>query len=160
MAGGMSRGALSSVVGGETRLAVVIWVAILWIVTAVLPSASALEVVVHPSQGQASVTRNALRAMFGMRLRTWPDGTPVKVFVFDNESTDHRQFSKRILGIFPHQLSQAWDRLVFSGTGQAPEVVDSKEEMLLKIGSTPGAIGYLPQAMIDDRVRQVDIPES
>ena len=39
----------------------------------------------------------------------------------------------------------AWDRLVFSGTGQAPDTVTSTEEMLARVASTPGAIGYLSQ---------------
>lgn len=124
------------------------------------PWVDAQEVVIHPSQKDSPLTRNALRAMFGMRLRTWPDGTPVKVFVLREDSSTHKAFAKRILQIFPHQLSRAWDRLVFSGTGQAPQVVQSPEEMLARVANTPGAIGYLPPESIDERVQRVGIRES
>lgn len=135
------------------------WIAIAWIWCALVlaPGVDAQEVVIHPSQNESRITRNALRAMFGMRLRTWPDGTPIRVFVLREDSSTHKAFAKRILQIFPHQLSRAWDRLVFSGTGQAPQVVQSPEEMLAKVASTPGAIGYLPPESIDERVQRVGI---
>lgn len=124
------------------------------------PAAVAQEVIVHPSQVQSGLSLNALRAMFGMRLRTWPDGTPVTVYVLRDDSDTHRAFAKRILQIFPQQLNRAWDRLVFSGTGQAPEVVQSPQEMLLRVAATPGAIGYLPGELVDDRVQRMEIPET
>jgi hypothetical protein len=46
-------------------------------------------------------------------------------------------------------MRSAWDRLVYSGTGQAPLEVSSEEEMRAKIASTPGAIGYLKTVSID-----------
>ncbi|MGH8580646.1 MAG: hypothetical protein ACREVK_11175 [Gammaproteobacteria bacterium] len=124
------------------------------------PAARTQEVIVNRSQAQGELSRNALRALFGMRLRAWPDGTAVRVFVLGDDSAAHKTFAKRVLQIFPHQLSRAWDRLVFSGTGQAPEVVQSPEEMLVKVASTPGAIGYVPGEVSDERVQRVEIPGS
>lgn len=140
------------------------WVALAWLLTwseiIWVPWASAQEVVTHPSQQGSHLTLNALRGMFGMRLRTWADGTPVTVFVLGDGSAIHQTFAKRVLQIFPHQLSRAWDRLVFSGTGQTPEVVKSAGDMLVRVANTPGAIGYLPTEMIDERVQRVEIPGS
>lgn len=120
-----------------------------------------------------AITRNALSAIFGMRLRAWADGTPIRVYVLPDENAVHITFSKEILGVFPHQLRTAWDRLVFSGTGQAPlevadeaemrariagiegarpVVVGSEEEMREKLARNVGAIGYLSRKMIDQRV--------
>jgi len=42
-------------------------------------------------------------------------------------------------------LKRSWDILVFSGSGQAPSVAESTKEMLQKVSSTPGAIGYVPE---------------
>lgn len=140
------------------------WVTLVWLLTwseiIWVPRANAQEVVIHPSQQDSQLTLNALRGMFGMRLRTWPDGTPVKVFVLGDDSAVHQAFAKRVLQIFPHQLSRAWDRLVFSGTGQTPQVVKSAGDMLVRVINTPGAIGYLPSEMIDERVQRVEITGS
>ncbi len=92
-----------------------------------------------------------------MRLQTWPDGTAIKVFVMPDDAPFHAVFSKEKLNVFPYQLRTAWDRLVFSGTGQAPETVTSQEEMLAKVASTPGAIGYLTKSRMDGRVNVLQI---
>lgn len=120
--------------------------------------AFAQEIVVNPSlAGEQDIKLNALRAIFSMRLRTWPDGTPVRVFVLDDDKDLHVKFAKKRLDIYPHQLRYSWDRLVYSGTGQAPTKVSSEKEMLEKVAATPGAIGYLPENLINDKVHVLSI---
>jgi ABC-type phosphate transport system substrate-binding protein len=115
------------------------------------------EVIVNPHLEKEGLKLNALRAIFSMRLRAWSDGTPVRVFVLGDEARVHISFSKKKLQIFPHQLRYAWDRLVYSGTGQAPIKVNSEEEMRKKVAATPGAIGYLPEDLIDESVHVLHI---
>lgn len=103
----------------------------------------------HNQALEGVLTKSGLRAVFGMRLRTWPDGSPIRVFVLPDRHPLHTQFCKRLLGVFPHQMRSAWDRLVYSGTGQAPVEVNSEEEMATKIASTTGAIGYLKNVATD-----------
>ncbi|ADJ28718.1 substrate-binding domain-containing protein [Nitrosococcus watsonii] len=129
---------------------------ILTIIFPVIPEVGAQEVIVNPDAPEMKLTRSTLRAIFSMRLRTWPDGSLIKVFVLSDNSPLHIQFSKKILNIFPYQLRRTWDRLVYSGTGQAPIEVDSIKEMGNKVASTPGAIGYLPGGNTDFRVRVVE----
>lgn len=96
----------------------------------------------------SSVTQNIgsseLRSIFSMRRRSWKDGSAIHVFVLPDTHPTHKAFCKNKLGIFPHRLRKIWDRLVFTGTGQAPTEVQSLEEMRSKVMQTPGAIGYLP----------------
>ena len=139
-----------------SRLFGVIFILFLCVPGMSLP-ADAQEIVVNPNLKKEHLSLNALRAMFGMRLRNWPDGTPVKVFVLNDDSKLHASFSKKKLEIFPHQLRYAWDRLVYSGTGQAPTKVDSEEEMREMVASTPGAIGYLPLDLVDETVHMLNI---
>jgi hypothetical protein len=106
-----------------------------------------------------SVELATLRAIFGMRLLEWPDGTPIRVYVMNSDSELHHQFTKGTLQIFPYQLQQAWDRLVFSGTGQAPREVASVEEMRRRISETPGAIGYLPANELTENIARVEVVE-
>ncbi|MEI2743075.1 MAG: hypothetical protein V9G63_11720 [Candidatus Competibacter sp.] len=101
------------------------------------------------------LSQNALSAIFGMRLRKWEDGSPIKVFVLPDDNLLHVEFSKYILHVFPYQLRAAWDRLVFSGTGEEPVKVMSEQQMRDLVGSTPGAIGYLRGSMIDDTVKAI-----
>lgn len=113
-----------------------------------------IAIVTHPNVTaiQRNISKNSLKAIFGMRLRTWSDGSTIKVFVLPDDDQLHQHFSKEKLNVFPYQLRSAWDRLVFSGMGQSPIKVRSKEEMLKKVAGTPGAIGYIWRDYIDDTI--------
>lgn len=104
--------------------------------------ASDLEVLINPDHADTPVDRSLLRTIFTMRTRTWTDGQPVRVFVMPDTNEIHDQFCRELLGIYPYVLRSAWDRMVFTGTGFAPEVVHSEIEMRAKVSTTPGAIGY------------------
>lgn len=121
------------------------------------PTEPAIVVITSASSTENAIPRSTLRAMFGMRLHKWNDGTPVKVYVFRDEVAEHVLFSKEVLQVFPHQLRQAWDRLVFSGLGQYPEQVSSSQEMLSKVAATPGAIGYVQSSEVNQYVRILQI---
>ena len=120
-------------------------------------ASEAYEVVTNPGVSEKTLSKGSLRAIFGMRLHSWPDGTAVKVFVMPDDAPLHAAFSKEKLNVVPYQLRSAWDRLVFSGTGQAPDTVASADEMLARVASTPGAIGYLPKSKTDSSVHVLQI---
>jgi hypothetical protein len=121
--------------------------------------APAQEVVINPDAGITKIDLPTLRAIFGMRQTEWPNGISVTPFVMDSDSQLHTRFAKNVLQVFPYQLQQAWDRLVFSGTGQAPLVVNSPSEMRRRVAQTPGGIGYLPSEYLGDSVLIVEVVE-
>lgn len=129
----------------------------LWIVAAEVSANDHYEIVTNPGVTEKTLSVNSLRSIFSMRLKTWSDGTKIRVFVLSDEDQLHQIVSKEKLNVFPYQLRSTWDRLVFSGTGQAPIKVNSNEEMLARIATTPGAIGYLWRANINENVNVLEI---
>jgi ABC-type phosphate transport system substrate-binding protein len=120
------------------------------------------DVVIHPQSSTAQISRSLLRGIFGMRVRTWPDGTPVRVYVLEDDDPTHVEFCKSVLRIYPYQLRQNWDRLVYSGTGQPPIGVSSEQELLRLVAQTPGAIGYLNRKetpVRGDRLKVLNVHE-
>lgn len=115
------------------------------------------RLIVHPGIDLTAMTVERVRAMFTMRSRRWSDGTPVRVFVLPDEDPVHRQFVKKILGVLPYRLRRAWDRAVFSGTGQAPTEVQSEAEIVDRVSTTLGAVGYASDRVGDQRVRIVPV---
>lgn len=89
------------------------------------------------------LTREQLRDIFFVRQTKWPDGTSVRVFVLPDQHTLHIRFAKEALGVYPYQLRSTWDRMIYSGTGVPPTVVESVEDLRRRIEETPGAIGYI-----------------
>lgn len=104
---------------------------------------TAQELVVNEALPHRPISRNEARLYFTMRFPLWGNKTPVKVFVLPDDHPLHRQFAKSVLGLFPYQLRQVWDRQIFSGTGQAPITVATEQEMVKRVASTPGGIGYV-----------------
>jgi hypothetical protein len=105
--------------------------------------AASVDVLVSPDQAHTRLDRTLLRAIFTMRLRQWPDGTAVHVFVLPDHDAATDRFCREQLGTYPYVMRDTWDRMVFTGTGLAPTVVASEQEMRERIRSTPGAIGYV-----------------
>ncbi len=105
--------------------------------------AQAVEIITSPDRSAIQIDRPLLLALFTMRVRQWPDGQPAQVFVLPDASDIHEKFCREQLGTYPYVLRGAWDRMVYTGTGLAPNIVRSEEEMREKVRSNKGAIGYL-----------------
>lgn len=102
----------------------------------------AQEIITNPDLAETDLSKNEAVLYFTRRLPTWSDGKVVQVFVLPDDHPLHKAFTKRVLGLFPYQLRRVWDRQLFSGTGQVPIMVDDEEEMIRRVPTTPGAIGY------------------
>lgn len=115
------------------------------------------ELIAHADAGVETLTANEARLLFTMRRKTWPNGTPVRVFVLPDDHQLHGRISKELLGLYPYQLRRVWDRQLFSGTGQAPVTLATEQEMLDRIASTPGAIGYSNRPITNPNIRALEV---
>ena len=60
--------------------------------------------------------------------------------------------SRKLFGREPVAMTRFWSEQYFNGVSP-PHVVDSQEAMLRFIANTPGAIGYVVECRVDDRVK-------
>lgn len=115
------------------------------------------HVIANAGLQNSELSLNQLRSIFSLRARKWPDGTPITVFVLRDENQIHREFLLKTLKMLPHQLRRQWDRYIYSGIGQGPVVVESQAEMISKVQSTPGGIGYMEGGVPDAQVHELSI---
>lgn len=92
-----------------------------------------------------------------MRLNQWPNGRRAQVFVLPDNHPLHQEVVKGVLGLYPYQLRRAWDRQLFSGTGPAPITVGTEAELIERVGSTLGALGYANSRALDESVRRLEV---
>jgi hypothetical protein len=116
-------------------------------------SESRIQLAMHPPPHLDHMTVNQARSIFSMRLRAWPDGSPITVFVMEDSNPSHKLFVRSILALLPHQLRRQWDRLVYTGIGQAPIEVKDEREMIQRLISTPGSIGYIRTGKDNETLR-------
>lgn len=107
--------------------------------------AQPIAVLVNQSVNVNTLSPAQLRMIFAGRTQFWPDGSRIRVFVLPPESKIHQLFCRNLLNIYPYQLERIWQRVVYSGQGDAPRVIDTAEAMRDIIAQTSGAIGYLPE---------------
>lgn len=124
-----------------------------------LAAENQVVLIANPQLTIDAIPRDTARAIFAMRQRTSPHGEALHVMVLPDDHPVHARFAKGLLGVYPHQLRLAWDRMVFSGTGQAPERVASQTEMLKQVATTPGGLGYVERGYLDDSVHVLPLAE-
>lgn len=123
-----------------------------------IPPAKADTIIVaNPDVTENHLPRSTARLLFSLRRTHWRDGRQAQVFVLGDNHPIHREFTRKILQLYPRQLRRVWDRQTYSGTGQAPEVVSSPAEMRNKVATTPGSIGYLPKEMVDESIKPIEV---
>jgi hypothetical protein len=102
-----------------------------------------VRILVNPAQAAFPLDREFVRAVFAERIRAWPDGTSIRVFVLPDTDVLTDLFDRSVLHTYPYVLRTVWDRMAFTGTGLPPTVVLTEEDMRQRVMSTPGAIGYV-----------------
>ncbi len=85
-----------------------------------------------------------VRRIFSGQKRQWSDGRKIKVFILPTSSSEHKEFCRTVLKVFPYQLERIWNQLLYSGQWEAPEVVPDVGTMRERVQQSHGAIGYVP----------------
>lgn len=99
--------------------------------------------------------------MFTLKRQLWQDGTPVQVVTLSPNASDHLEFIQSVLKLFPYQVKRLWERQVFTGSALRPLQVETYDELIEKVASTRGAVGYIKQSKLkakaDEKVTIIHI---
>lgn len=132
----------------------------LFFVACLLASPLALADVVvigHPA-GPDSIAANQVRDLYLNRSQALPDGQNAKPFELPEGDATRAEFHSKVTGRNDAQLKAFWSQQVFTGRGQPPEEAGNAAAMKAQVSSTPGAIGYLNAADVDDSVKVILTP--
>ncbi|MBT3203693.1 MAG: hypothetical protein HOM14_18570 [Gammaproteobacteria bacterium] len=129
----------------------------LLLITVYPVSLSAEQLLVNTGTTENIISRNKARLYFSQRLTHWPDGKSITLVVLSDDDPLHIEFSKKVLGLYPYQLRRAWDRQLFTGTGQAPITVSSEQEAREVIAATPGSLSYVSGDIQNEKIRQMEV---
>jgi len=120
-------------------------------------SVHSITVIANPSVNISSLTTAQLRRIYSMRQTQWPNQQPIVVYVLPSKQQLHRVFSKKILHMFPYQLDRIWNKLTYSGVGNAPIVVNNADALINAVKHTVGAIGYAEDNVDKDQLHIITI---
>ena len=123
------------------------------LVFAVLRVDAQVVVIVHKSVNISAMNAAQIADILTLSTRTWPSGE--KIVVFDQKGESARKAFFDFIGKSPMDVRKKWLRSQLSGEGKAPETLDSDDEVIQRVASTPGAIGYVSAGKAKGNVKVI-----
>jgi ABC-type phosphate transport system substrate-binding protein len=113
-----------------------------------------IAVIVNKSTGISTATASNVSDIYTLSTKEWKDGSPIVVFDQKTEGATRTKFYEFITKS-PIELKKIWMRIQLSGEGKAPTAVSSDDEMVQKVASTAGAIGFVAASKATGDVKVV-----
>lgn len=117
---------------------------------AAAPATAQVAVVAHPGVADASASTQALVQIYSLEKTRWSDGTAVVPLDASGPAQD--AFYSAI-GQSTSQMRRVWLRKKLSGEGQPPASLSSDAEVLARVASTPGAVGFVQASAVTGDVK-------
>jgi ABC-type phosphate transport system substrate-binding protein len=112
--------------------------------------------IVNPATGVSALSSDQVKDLFLGKKSSWDDGSKV-VVVVAKEGPGATSLMK-LLGKSDQQFQTAWKKLIFTGKGSMPEMVDSDDAVVAFVAKTPGSIGFVDKAKAKDGVKAIPVP--
>jgi ABC-type phosphate transport system substrate-binding protein len=122
---------------------------IIAIVFILIPVHAQVSVIANKSINE-TVNASKIANIYSLTLTKWSSGS--KIVVFDNNSDIKTNFYKEI-GTDQMSLKKEWMKKQLTGEAKAPEALGSDDEVISKVSSTPGAIGFVKSSSVNGNVK-------
>jgi ABC-type phosphate transport system substrate-binding protein len=132
-----------------------VYMRILAIALLIAGAAAEDTVIVNPSLPITALDEDALKDIYLGKKTSWDDGSRIVVVVLKEGPThDHLL---QLLNKSSSQFLTGWKKLIFTGKGTMPEMVESEDALVTMVSKTPGAIGFIEKGRIKDGVKAVPL---
>lgn len=126
-------------------------IAALWIVSLAC-GATDLVVIANPQCGFERLSREQVSGLFMGRHKRLPSGMAA---IPVDQVADKAAFYRALLGKDLPEVQSYWARIIFSGGASPPQQAATAEEAIEMVTNNRGAVGYIPRARADARVKVV-----
>jgi ABC-type phosphate transport system substrate-binding protein len=109
-------------------------------------------IIANKSVSANSLSKSKVADIYSLNIKNWDNGE--KIILFDlkgNSGTKEKFYS--FIGKSNSDMKSLWMRAQLTGAGFAPATLISEEEVLNKVASTPGAIGYVSPKVVTGSVK-------
>ncbi len=101
-----------------------------------------VSVIAHPSVPVSQLDHDQLLDYYTGELDTWNDGSVVVILDLKTRNETRKRFYS-YLGKSASRIKTIWIRKKLSGEGNPPQAFKTDQEIMAKVASTPGAIGFV-----------------
>ena len=112
-------------------------------------------VIVSAKNANSVIDADTVSRIFLGKSKSFPDGSDAIPVDQPEESAIRTEFADKVLGKSASQLKAYWSKLVFTGKGEPPKVVESSAKVKALVAENPNLIGYIDAADVDGSVKVV-----
>lgn len=110
-----------------------------------------VSVVANKSVSESSINASSLANIYTLTTTKWNNGT--KVVLFDTASEDIKNSVCTFISKDALALKKEWLKKQLTGEAKAPQAISSDSEVISKVASTPGAIGFVKSSSVTGDVK-------
>jgi len=118
------------------------------------PAWGQIAIIVHKSVPIDSASPEQIADIYRLKVRKWENGNQIVLYNLKRKEDLKSQFYKFIKEN-PLNLKKLWMRLQLTGEAMPPDGLDTEEEVIEKVASTPGAIGFVSKEKVNDDVKVI-----
>jgi hypothetical protein len=115
------------------------------------PAQAQVVVIAHKAVSVPTLDAPTLNNMYSL-FKKDIGGTKLVLFDLKTDAPSKEKFYT-FIGKPPAEMKKIWLRSQLTGGGSPPTNVTTEEEMVDKVASTPGAVGYVSQDKVNDKVK-------
>lgn len=116
-------------------------------------AAAEVVTVVSPENPTTTLSRSEVSNIFLGKINRFPNGQPAVPIDQPEDSQQRKDFYRDVSNKQPAEIKAYWSRMIFTGRGQPPMVVDGDEQVKKSLAGRPDGIGYIDRAAVDDSVK-------
>ena len=116
-------------------------------------AAAEVVTVVSSQNSTTTLSRSEVSNIFLGKINRFPNGQPAVPIDQPESSEPRNEFYRDVSNKQPADIKAYWSRMIFTGRGQPPMVVDGDEQVKKALAERPDGIGYIDRAAVDDSVK-------
>lgn len=113
-----------------------------------------IAVIVNPANGDA-ITKDDIASLYLAKTKTFPGGKNAIPLDRPEGSPSRVEFVSKVIDKDEAQMKSYWSRLIFTGKGVPPKVVETDAEVKDMVARNPDTIGFIDAAAADATVKVV-----
>jgi ABC-type phosphate transport system substrate-binding protein len=121
----------------------------------ILPLVTKAEVVVVVAKKTpvSHLSKEQVAKIFLGKTNTFPDGSKVIPIDQPDGSEVRDEFYSKVANKNHSQLTAFWSKMIFTGDGSPPIVLDDNVAVRKSVAMNPGEIGYINKNQVDQTVK-------
>lgn len=114
-------------------------------------STAQVSVIANKSLKSDKINLTTLKDIYNLDSQSL-NGEKLKIFDFSSDNATKNSFYSA-LGTSAAEIKKVWLKAKLTGSGNPPENVNSDDDMINKVASTNGAIGFVKSTSVNSNVK-------